>query len=239
MGIVRRMILQDTPPPAVSKALEGLDEAIRGAVPAIWIEPMAEWAGYCADYSYESEIKLSDVACGARFDPDSATLARTTRNIILHEYAHRLLGAGYGHNGAFAAMRLTLAFRANNLPDPGEHPDWWAVKLYDVQDHLDDPLVSMPQALSWAWSIAQELSKTSSTAEACAAIIKARWTKYVDSQELRHERIAQQSANQKQAASDAEQESDRAARTHRNDKFFIAFIALVGWTVAIIAVMHH
>jgi hypothetical protein len=233
MGRVRQMIPQDTPPPAVKKALEGLDEAIRGEIPAIWIEPMSNWAGYCAwDGGFESEIRLSDTACGGRFDPASAGLARTTRAIILHEYAHRLMPAGYGHNGAFAAMRMTLALRANNLPDAEAHPDWWSVKLYDVQDHLDDPLISMPQALAWAWSIAQELAPTPATAEECAATIKTRWTKYADAQAHRAERIEQQKIQQNRAISNAE------ARTHRNDKLFLAFFGLVGWIGAFLA-LHH
>ncbi|MBU2856935.1 hypothetical protein HF289_08630 [Acidithiobacillus ferrooxidans] len=238
MGIVRQMIEQHTPPPAVEKALKGLDEAIKGKVPPIWIEPMANWAGYCADYSFESEIKLSDTACGARFDPGSAALARATRSTILHEYAHRLLGQGYGHNGAFAAMRLTLALRATNLPDPGEHPDWWSVKLYDVQDHLDDPLITMPQALAWAWSVAQELAPTSQTADECAAAIKTRWAKFTDAQEHRAEREEQRKIQQKQSARDMAQEAEREKRTHTQDKLFLGFVALIGWAVAIIAVMH-
>ncbi len=239
MGIVRQMIQQNTPPPAVAKALEGLDEAIKGTIPPVWIEPMANWSGYCSwSDGFEREIRLADTACGARFDPDSQSLARVTRNIILHEYAHRLMGQGYGHNGAFAAMRLTLALRATNLPDHGEHPDWWSVKMYDVQDHRDDTSISMTQALSWAWAIAQELSKTSQTVDECASIIKSRWTKYVDAQEHRAERMEQQKIQQKQAVRDAAQDAEREKRTHTQDKLFLAFVALIGWSVAIVAVMH-
>ncbi len=236
MGIVRQMIQQDTPPPAVSKALEGLDEAIRGQVPPIWIEPMRDWSGYCA-YAFvaEGEIRLSDTACGARFDPASPALARVTRDIILHEYSHRLLGPGYGHNGAFAAMRLTLALRATNLPDSETCPAWWSIKLYDVQDHHQDTLVTMPQALAWAWAIAQELSKTASTAEQCAATIKARWAKYVDAQEHREERLEQQKAQQKQASVDAEE----AKRAHKMDKIYLFGFGLVGYAAAIIVAMHR
>ncbi|MBU2766229.1 hypothetical protein HAP94_08465 [Acidithiobacillus ferrivorans] len=229
------MIQQDTPPAAVAKALAGLDEAIKGTVPPIWIEPMAKWAGYCSwSDGFESEIRLSDTACGARFDPDSAAMARTTRAIILHEYAHRLMPAGYGHNGAFAAMRLVLALRATNLPDAPEHPDWWSVKLYDVQDHMNDSLITMPQALAWAWAIATELSVTAATADECAVAIKNRWTKYLDAQAHRAAHKAQQQTQQKQL----ETGNAQAARTHRNDKLFLAFFGLTGWLGAFLA-LHH
>ncbi|OCB03403.1 hypothetical protein BBC27_08020 [Acidithiobacillus ferrivorans] len=240
MGIVRQMIQQDTPPPAVEKALAGLDEAILGQIPPVWIEPMANWSGYCAyEFVAEGEIRISDVACGVRLDTDSPALARVTRDIILHEYAHRLLGPGYGHNGAFAAMRLTLSFRATNLPDQDEHPDWRRVKLYDIHDHHQDSLITMPQALAWAWSTAQELSKTASTAEQCAATIKARWTKFTDAQEHRAERLERQKAQQKRAAIDAEQMAEAKKRTHRLDKLYLFGFGLIGYAAAILVAVHH
>lgn len=241
MGIVRQMVQQDTPPPAVSMALAGLDESINGHIPPIWIEPMADFSGYCSTWAgvFEDEIRLSDTACGARFDPESLMLARSTRGTILHEYAHRLMGQGYGHSGAFAAMNLTLALRAKNLPDSETCPAWWSIKLYDVQDHLNDPHISMPQALSWAWSTAQELAPTAATAEECAALIKARWAKFVDAQEHRAARLEQQKIQKKKDAIVAVQNADDEKRTHRNDKLFLAFIGLIGWASAILIAVHH
>lgn len=237
MGIVRQMIQQEVPPPAVEKALAGLDEAIRGTVPPIWIEPMADWAGYCAYHLVtEGEIHVSDTAVGARFDPDRPGLARKTRDLILHEYSHRLIGVGHGHDGAFAAMRLTLAFRANNMPDADEHPDWWHVNLYDFHDHHDDPLISMPQALAWAWAIAQELSKTGASAAECAAQIKTRWASYLNAQEHRAERVEQRKAQQKQAIADAKRAADKEKRVHRNDKIALFLFGLVGWAGLMLAI---
>lgn len=83
------------------------------------------------------------------------------------------------------------------------------------------------------------ISKTSSTAEECATQIKARWAKFVDAQERRAERLESQKATQKQAIHDAERDAEQEKQSHRNDKLFLAFVALVGWAVAIIAVMHH
>lgn len=237
MGIVRQMIQQDTPPPAVAAALDGLDEAIKGEVPPVWIEPMREWSGYCAEWLVtEGEIHVSDSVVGARFDPESPVMARRTRDLILHEFAHRLLGKGYGHEGAFAAMRLTLALRANNLPDADSHPDWWSVKLYDIHDHQDDSQITMPQALAWAWTIAQELAPTAATANECAAIIKARWASYRDAQEHRAEHMEQRKAQQKQAAADAERAAEKEKRVHRNDKLFLIAFGAMGWAVAILAI---
>lgn len=239
MGIVRQMIQQDSPPPAVATALEGLDEAIRGQVPPVWIEPMNDWSGFCAwDGGVEGEIHVSDTVVGARLQPDSPVIARRTRDLILHEFAHRLLGRGYSHEGAFAAMRLMLALRATNFPDHDEHPDWWNVKLYDVHDHHDDPLITMPQALAWAWSVAQELAPTSQTTEQCASVIKARWAKFIDAQEHRAEREEQRKIQQKQSARDMAQEAEREKRTHTQDKLFLSFVALIGWSIVIVAVMH-
>jgi len=239
MGIVRQMVEQKDPPPAVKAALEGLDEAINGAVPPVWIEPMTNRGGYCAwDGGAEGEIRIADTLAGTRFDPDSASRPHHIRGTIIHEYAHRLVGpcdTSTGHNGAFLAMHLTLSFRANNLDRDDEWPDWQSVSLYDMHDHRDDPLVSMPQALAWAWSIAQELAPTASTAEACAAIIKTRWTKYVDAQERRVERIEQQKVQQKQASVDSEDEK----RTHRLDKLYLFAFGLVGYAAAILVAARH
>lgn len=237
MGIVRQMIEQQDPPPAVAKALAGLDEAIRGTVPPIWIEPMAEWSGYCSYHLVtEGEIHVSDVVVGARFDPDRPGLARKTRDLILHEYSHRLIGVGHGHNGAFAAMRLTLAFRANDMPDADEHPDWWNVNIYDFHDHHDDPLISMPQALAWAWATAQELAPTAATADECATIIKTRWASFHNAQEQRAERMEQRKAQQKQAIADAERAAEKEKRVHRNDKLFLIAFGLMGWAIAVLAI---
>jgi hypothetical protein len=238
MGIVRQMIQQDSPPPAVAAALDGLDEAIRGSIPPIWIEPMKS-GGYCEwDGGTEGEIKLSDTLCGLRFNPDSASRPHNIRNTILHEFAHRLVGpcgTSTGHNGAFLAMHLTLSFRANNLDRDDDWPDWHSITLYDTHDHFDDPHITMPQALSWAWSTAQELSKTSSTAEECATLIKERWAKYVDAQARRAERMEQRKIQQKQAERDAEQER----RTHRLDKIYLFGFGLIGYAGLILVAAHH
>lgn len=242
MGIVRQMIQQDTPPAAVAKALAGLDEAINGQVPPVWIEPMEHRGGYCEwNGGAEGEIRISDTLAGVRFDPDSTSRPHHIRNTVIHECAHRLVGpcGSTGHNGAFLAMHLTLSFRANNLERDTDWPDWHSVCLYDVHDHHQDSLITMTQALAWAWAIAQELAPTASTTEECAAIIKSRWKKFTDAQEHRAERIEAKKAQQKQAFSDAEAEADRVANTHRNDKLFLSFIALIGWSVAIIVVMTH
>ena len=131
MGIVRQMVQQDTPPAAVEKALEGLDEAIRGTIPPIWIEPDNRRRGSCHYDSYEGEIRLSAGSVGVELCPE--TLVWTVRSAIIHEYCHRLLGPGYGHGGAFLALRLTLSFRTSPIND---RPDWWFAELYDMYEPL-------------------------------------------------------------------------------------------------------
>ena len=238
MGIVRQMIEQKDPPPAVVKALDGLDDAIRGTIPPIWIEPMKNRGGYCEwDGGAEGEIRIADTTAGLRFEPDSISRPHHIRNTIIHEFAHRLIGrtGATGHTGAFLAMHLVMSFRANNLDRDDDWPDWHSITLYDMHDHFDDPHITMPQALSWAWSTAQELSKTSSTAEECATLIKERWAKYVDAQAHRAERLERQKAQQKQAERDAAQER----RTHRLDKLYLFAFGLIGYAAAIFIAAHH
>ena len=241
MGIVRQMIEQRDPPPAVAKAMAGLDEAIRGTVPPIWIEPMKH-GGFCEwDGGAEGEIRISDTLCGLRFNPDSPGRPHSVRNTILHEYSHRLIGKSgdTGHTGAFLAMHLVLSFRATNLEGDADWPDWHSVGLYDFHDHVDDPLIGMPQALAWAWATAQELSKTSASAAECAAIIKERWASYLDAQEQRAERREQRKAQQIRASADAEQAADKEKRVHRNDKIALFLFGLAGWAGLALVAAHH
>ena len=186
MPVVRLMTdVSSAPPPVVAAALDGLAERLRlaGGVPPVWVQPMPKGLnGQCPwDDHTEGEIFLSPRVAGLE-QPDSAALARSAQEIVIHEISHRLLyqaarqmpdadnsaadDHAQGHNAAFVAVRLLLLLRAGD--GAAGDPAWWAADLYDLHDHANDDLIGPGQALGWAWKLAHELAPTDWAAEACA-----------------------------------------------------------------------
>ncbi|MDR9848685.1 hypothetical protein [Herbaspirillum huttiense] len=180
MKILRQLIDENPPSILTSTLTADLFEKLKmQQYPAILINPQrsVDWGGFC---SYLECTEAGEVAISAnlaeRTDLSEEMHRRLILGLYLHECAHRVCGAQHGHGEIFSAMVLILYIRAGSLCG---RPLYQSFTLYDIDEGHDD-LRGVPQAITWSINQADELAKSSLSAEECAAslvIRHAEWLK--------------------------------------------------------------
>jgi hypothetical protein len=180
MKILRQQIDED--PPAILKTTltSDLFERLRiHAYPAVLIDRprSANWGGFCAylDYTEAGEVAISTQLV-QRTDLSEEMHRRQILVLYLHECAHRICGVEYGHGEIFSAMVLILYMRAGSFCG---RPLYQSFALYDIDEGHDD-LQSVPQAITWSINQANELAKSSLSAEECAASLVTRHAEWLE-----------------------------------------------------------
>lgn len=194
--------------------------------PAILInrKRSANWGGFCSylDYTEAGEVAISTQLV-QRTDLSEEMHRRQILALYLHECAHRICGGEYGHGEIFSAMVLILYIRAGSFCG---RPLYHSFALYDIDEGHDD-LQGVPQAITWSINQANELAKSSLSAEECTASLVIRHAEWLEELRRRDSEIVSLEYRRKQNMTKWNQLKSDVRRW----KFFaitagIAFLAL-------------
>lgn len=165
--------------------------------PAILInrQRSSNWGGFCQynEYTEAGEIAIS-AHLVQRTDLSEEMHSRQILALYLHECAHRVCGAKYGHGEVFSAMVLILYLRAGSYCD---RPLYQSFTLYDVDEGYDD-LQGVPQAIAWSIKQANDLAESSLSAEECATRLITRHAEWMEKLRSRDSEKAELELRRKQ-----------------------------------------